>query len=105
MHHGGAWWAAPVGHTLQRPRAALLRVRRPKGLHGKRQLETKSGNAPTHPQGHFSGTLFRLPLRTPEAAAASDIKRTATTADDALALLGALARELPQALLFLKSVT
>lgn len=66
-------------------------------------------NAPARPlpapQGHFPGTLFRLPLRTAVAAAASDIKQSPFTPDDGWALLGALAQELPCALLFLKSVT
>ena len=55
-------------------------------------------------QGHFPGTLFRLPLRTSATAAASDIKPAAFSPEDGWALLGALAQELPEAMLFLKSV-
>lgn len=55
-------------------------------------------------QGPFDGTLFRFPLRDTAAAAVSDIKATATTPADALALLVSLRDVLPHALLFLKSV-
>jgi sacsin len=48
--------------------------------------------------------MFRLPLRTSAAAAASDIKPSPCPPEEAWALLGALARELPRALLFLKTV-
>jgi hypothetical protein len=55
-------------------------------------------------QGSFPGTLFRFPLRSSSTAAASDIKASATSAGQALALLQSLAAVLPQALLFLKSL-
>eukprot|EP00955_Chlamydomonas_euryale_P054543 355863-Chlamydomonas_euryale.AAC.1 len=52
----------------------------------------------------FDGTLFRFPLRSGAAAAASEIKPVACTPHDVLALLHALREQLPAALLFLKSV-
>ena len=55
-------------------------------------------------QSSFPGTLFRLPLRLPSAAASSSIKSSPTTTHQALALLESLQQQLPQALLFLKSV-
>ncbi len=52
----------------------------------------------------LDGTLFRFPLRSEAAAAASDIKGSATGPGDVIGLFGALKEVLPQALLFLKGV-
>jgi hypothetical protein len=53
----------------------------------------------------FNGTLFRLPLRTPEQAATSLLSKRALSVQDAAALLDALQLEASAMLLFLKSVT
>ena len=52
----------------------------------------------------FPGTLFRLPLRTPAAAAAGRLSTTAHSVANVRALLRALAREAHETLLFLKHV-
>lgn len=53
----------------------------------------------------FNGTLFRLPLRTPEQAQTSLLSKRALSVQDAAALLDALKLEASAMLLFLKSVT
>jgi len=54
---------------------------------------------------HFDGTLFRLPLRTPEDAAASAISSHALSIDDVTNLLSDFAPQASDMLLFLKSVS
>jgi hypothetical protein len=55
-------------------------------------------------QGSWNGTLFRLPLRTPEQAAESSISRQSYDSDKVARMLDALRSEAPLVLLFLKSV-
>ena len=52
----------------------------------------------------FGGTLFRFPLRSEKTAPQSDIKPSACTPEQVLHLFQAFKEQLPQALLFLKSV-
>lgn len=52
----------------------------------------------------YAGTLFRLPLRSAEQAAASGISRQAYAPEDVAAMLGALREEGALVLLFLKSL-
>ncbi|KAJ1416347.1 hypothetical protein B484DRAFT_434549, partial [Ochromonadaceae sp. CCMP2298] len=53
----------------------------------------------------FKGTLFRLPLRTPEQAQSSKLSKRALSVQEAATLLQALQAEASAMLLFLKSVT
>lgn len=55
-------------------------------------------------QGSYRGTLFRLPLRTPEQAAVSRLSRRSLTSAEALEILKSLQTEASAMLLFLKSV-
>lgn len=55
-------------------------------------------------QQRYSGTLFRFPLRSQQAAAVSEIKGSECTVDSVLQLFEGFRAQLPQALLFLKSV-
>eukprot|EP00850_Spirogloea_muscicola_P023646 SM000374S13842 [mRNA] locus=s374:6146:9305:- [translate_table: standard] len=52
----------------------------------------------------YSGTLFRFPLRSPAAAAVSEIKAEPCAPADVLALFAAFSALAPEALLFLRSV-
>jgi len=55
-------------------------------------------------RSEFQGTLFRLPLRTPQQAASSRLSAKIHTAADLLSLLGEFLGEAQQSLLFLKNV-